>query len=503
MKILSAAQIRDWDKFTLENEPIASIDLMNRAAQVFTNWFIRTHPDNALPIVVFCGTGNNGGDGVAVARLLHWQGFDAKVVVCDFTGNRSADFEAQIAALPKQDNIVVEWLNAARDLPTVAAKAVIIDALFGTGLRSPLEGEWAQVIDYLNDLPNKIVSIDLPSGLLADAHTPGKAVVCAQQTFAFERPKRAFFLPENAERVGDWIVESIGLHAAFEQELASKFYYLTQSEVCEQLIPRPKFSHKGSFGHGLLIAGSFGKMGAAVLAAKSCLRAGAGLLTVHTPRSGNIILQTAVPEAMVSADHRAKIWAEVPDLQSFASVGVGPGIGKDPETARALGELLKRIQQPLVLDADALNLLAENPNWWHFVPSNTILTPHPKEFERLFGKSEHDFARLELLQKMAVEHEIVIVLKGAHTAIACPDGECWFNSTGNPGMATGGSGDVLTGILTGLLAQGYSPKSAALLGVYVHGLAGDLAALDRSEEALTAGDLIEYLGAAWLKIKQR
>ena len=503
MKIFSAAQIRDWDKFTLENEPIASIDLMNRAAQVFTNWFIRTHPDNAFPIVVFCGTGNNGGDGVAVARLLHWQGFDAKVVVCDFTGKRSADFEAQIAALPKHDNIIVEWLKAARDLPTVVAEAVIIDALFGTGLRSPLEGEWAQVIDYLNDLPNKIVSIDLPSGLLADAHTPGKAVICAQQTFAFERPKRAFFLPENAERVGDWSFESIGLHAAFERELAADFYYLTQLEACERLNPRPKFAHKGSFGHGLLIAGSFGKMGAAVLAAKSCLRAGLGLLTVHTPRSGNIILQTAVPEAMVSADHRAKIWAEVPDLQPFASVGVGPGIGKDPETARALGELLKRIQQPLVLDADALNLLAENPNWWHFVPSNTILTPHPKEFERLFGKSEHDFARLELLQKMAVEHEIVIILKGAHTAIACPAGECWFNSTGNPGMATGGSGDVLTGILTGLLAQGYSPKSAALLGVYVHGLAGDMAALDRSEEALTAGDLVEYLGASWLKIKQR
>jgi NAD(P)H-hydrate epimerase len=262
--------------------------------------------------------------------------------------------------------------------------------------------------------------------------------------------------------------------------------------------PRQKFSHKGTFGHALLVAGSFGKMGAAVLSAKACLRSGVGLLTVHAPRSGNLVLQTSVPEAMSSADHRARLWAEVPEMQGYSSIGVGPGIGKAPETARALQGLLQAYNKPMVLDADALNLLSENPGWWDFLPKNSILTPHPKEFERLFGKTENDFQRNDLHRTKAQEHSVFIVLKGANTAIACPDGECWFNSTGNPGMATGGAGDVLTGILTGLLAQGYPPKSAALLGVYLHGLAGDLAASALSQEALTAGDLVEFLGKAWL-----
>ncbi|MDO8368439.1 MAG: NAD(P)H-hydrate dehydratase [Saprospiraceae bacterium] len=500
MKILSAKQTRAWDTYTITNEPITSVDLMNRAAQVFTDWLVQTYPDNTQPIVVFCGTGNNGGDGVAVARLLHWLGFEAKVLVCDFAEKRSADFEAQIAALPKHGNISVEWFNMAKDLPEIMPNALVIDALFGSGLNRPLEGEWAQVVGHLNQLPNEVVSIDLPSGLISDEHTAGESVVHADRTFSFERPKLAFFFPENAERVGEWVFESIRLHPDFERKTDSIFHLLTKNEASALFRPRPKFSHKGRFGHALLVAGSFGKMGAAVLAAKSCLRSGVGLLTVHAPRSGNIILQGAVPEAMVSADHRAKYWAEVPDLQAYSSIGVGPGIGKEPETAVALQGLLQGYDRPMVLDADALNLLAENPAWWKFIPQNSILTPHPKEFERLFGKTKNDFQRNDLQRYKAHKHGVFIVLKGAHTAIACPDGECWFNSTGNPGMATGGTGDVLSGLLTGLLAQGYPPKSAALLGVYLHGLAGDLAAAAGSQEALTAGDLVDYLGRAWLGI---
>ncbi len=280
--------------------------------------------------------------------------------------------------------------------------------------------------------------------------------------------------------------------------MESSFHYLTKKEAIALYRPRPKFSHKGTFGHALLIAGSFGKMGAAVLAAKSCLRSGVGLLTVHAPRCGNLVLQTSVPEAMSSPDHRAQFWAEVPDFQGYIEHWSRPRNRQSPGNDRGLGRLLQVCDQPMVLDADALNLLSENPAWWDFLPKNSILTPHPKEFERLFGKSENDFQRNDLQRVKSQEHGVFIVLKGAHTAIACPDGECWFNSTGNQGMATGGSGDVLTGILTGLLAQGYSPKSAALLGVYLHGLAGDLAAKEGSQEALTAGDLVEYLGDAWL-----
>ena len=474
---------------------------MNSAAQVFTNWLVAIYPNTSRPIVIFCGTGNNGGDGVAVARLLHWLGFAAKVVVCDFAKKHSADFDEQIASLPQHDNILVEWIKTAETLPAFTVETLVIDALFGVGLNRPLEDEWAQVVDYLNDLPNEVVAIDLPSGLFADRHTPGTAVVQADRTFSFERPKLAFFFPENAERVGEWAFGSIGLTPDFDHHTETSYYYLTKKEVVSLRQSRNKFSHKGSFGHALLVAGSFGKMGAAVLSARACLRSGVGLLTVHAPRSGNLVIQTSVPEAMSSADRRARIWTEVPDLQGYSSIAIGPGIGKAPETAAALQSLLQIYDKPLVLDADGLNLLAENPLCWDFLPKNSILTPHPKEFERLFGKAENDFQRNDLQRKKAMEHGVFIVLKGANTSIACPDGECWFNSTGNPGMATGGSGDVLTGILTGLLAQGYPPKSAALLGVYLHGLAGDLSAASISQEALIAGDLVDFLGKAWLELE--
>ena len=386
---------------------------------------------------------------------------------------------------------------------------IIVDALFGSGLSHPLDGAWAQVVDFLNSMPNEVVSIDMPGGLFADRHTPGDAVVRATRTFSFETPKRAFFYAENAGRTGNWDFGSIGLHLDYYSKTETPFHFLTKSQATMLVRPRARFSHKGTFGHALLIIGSYGKMGAAVLAARACLRAGAGLLTVHAPRSGFLVLQTAVPEAMYSGDRRAKKWTEVPDVTPYSAIGVGCGIGQAPETASALENLLKACSNPvagktgtkgLVLDADALNLLAQHPDWWRHVPHNAILTPHPREFERLFGKSGNDFERNDLQRLKAQEHGVFIILKGAHTAIACPDGSCWFNSSGNPGMATGGTGDALTGILTGLLAQGYSPRDAALLGVFIHGLAGDLAAQEQGQEAMTAGDLTDFLGKAWRQL---
>lgn len=505
MKIFSAAQIREWDAYTIEHEPIAPLELMNRAARVFTDWLIKTCPDPTRPIVIFSGTGNNGGDGLAVARMLSQAQFAAKVVVCDFGGRQSADFQAQLAMIPELSPIKPVFfksfaavLEKSGDL--LPPNALLIDALFGSGLSRPLAGDWAQLIAFLNETGVEIASIDMPSGLFCDACSIGNPVLRANKTLTFEAPKLAFLLPENAGFVGDWACESIGLHPEFVAKTATLDYYLSRRDAGALRKLRTKFSHKGSFGHALIIAGSYGKMGAAVLAAKACLRAGAGLLTVHAPRCGNIVLQSCVPEAMMNADRRAKFWAEVPALTGFASIGIGPGIGQLEETTMALHQLLNQLAVPMVLDADALNILAKKPAWLKLLPKNTILTPHPKEFERLFGKTADNFERLALLRSKARDHQITIVLKGAHTAIASPDGSCWFNATGNPGMATGGSGDVLTGLITGLLAQGYAPKDAALLGVFLHGLSGDLAAKELGEEAMIAGDLVDYLGEAWQQL---
>ncbi len=495
MKIFDPAQIRAWDAYTIDNELVTSVELMNRAAQAFTDWFIQIYPDSQRPVCVFAGTGNNGGDGLAVARLLYQRFYDVKVFVGDFTGKRSGDFEAQQTAVPEgvEMTVLKKWEGTV----AIDKNDIVVDALFGTGLSRPLADKpWPQIINYLNALPNDIVAIDLPSGLFANQHTDSP-VVYADRTFAFETPKRAFFFPENAGRVGEWAYGPIGLHPNFERETATSFHYLTHTDAQELVQPRAKFGHKGSFGHALLLAGSRGKIGAAVLAARACLRSGVGLLTVHTSGCGYSVVQTSVPEAMCSTDAHLDLISQLPDLQKITTVGIGPGLGNHADTATAMRQLLEAVQHPMVLDADALNLLAQHPHWWPLVPKNSILTPHPKEFERLFGPSANEFDRNGLHRRMAQEHDVIIVLKGAHTAIVLPDGSCWFNSTGNPGMATGGTGDVLTGILTGLLAQGYAPEKAARLGVYLHGLAGDLAATKHSQAALIAGDLVEAMGEGW------
>lgn len=499
MKIFTTGQIRAWDAYTIEREPVVSVDLMNRAAQAFTDWFTGIYPYTERPVCIFAGTGNNGGDGVAVARLLHQKFYPVKVLVCDFSNKHSADFDAQIRSLPPHDAIPVHWLKNAGEIPALPDNTLIIDALFGTGLTRPLDGEWAKMITLLNQLPQEIIAIDLPSGLFADERSHGPSIR-ATRTFSFETPRLAFFFPENADRVGEWAFGSIGLHPAYARETETPYHFLTKMEVRNLVKSRPRFSHKGSYGHALLINGGFGKMGAAVLAARACLRAGVGLLTVHTPRCGYGIVQNSVPEAMCIVDDREEIWTVLPELAPFTAIGAGCGIGTAPETAIVLEQLLRRIKAPLVLDADGLNLLAQHPDWWAFLPKNTILTPHPKEFDRLFGPSADSFERNTRQRENAQKYGVFIVLKGAYTTVACPDGACFFNSTGNPGMATGGSGDVLTGILTGLLAQGYGAREACLLGVYLHGLAGDLAAGDLSQPGMTAGDLAGYLPQAWIEL---
>ncbi len=495
--VLSAAQIRAWDAYTIAKEPVSSIELMNRAAGALADWFIQTYPDVQRTVCIVAGCGNNGGDGVALARLLHWTGYSVKLNIFDLNGQQSADFQAQIDLLPQHEAIELHHCHAnswpaQNPFTHLPSDTILVDALFGTGLNRPLEGAWATLIQWLNDSPYERVAVDVPSGLNSDGVASGPCVR-ADKTFSFQVPKLAFFYSENNAFVGEWSVGDIGLHPGFLKQTEVRFHVAT-SQLADQIRrPRQKFSHKGTYGHALLIAGSYGKMGAAVLAAKACLRSGVGLLTVHAPRCGNIILQTAVPEAMFNADIGGKVIKSAPETSIYQAIGIGPGMGQAAETAEALAMLFHGSQRPMVLDADALNLLALNPEWWSLLSPNSVLTPHPKEFERLFGPTENSALRLDLLLEMTRKHNIVILLKGAYTAVATPEGHCYFNPTGNPGMATGGSGDVLTGIITALLAQGYKASEAAILAAFWHGRAGDKAAAQKGQEVLIASDIIAHL----------
>ena len=503
IKIFNVEQIRRLDAYTIANEPILSIDLMERASLAFVKWFT-SHFDSENSIRILVGLGNNGGDGLAIARLLANEHYSVEVYVIWYSDTASDDFKVNYERLPqavikKDIRFIEEVLSEEKNKNN--QNTILVDALLGSGLTREPEGLLADAIQYMNQSGLRIVSVDIASGLYADKVTNHNTVVNPDYTIAFQIPKLAFLLPENFTRVGEWKTVDIGLSSQFILEEKTNQYFVDANLIKSIYKKRNKFSHKGSFGRALLVVGSYGKMGAAVLAANGCLRAGIGLLTVQVPKCGVDILQTSVPEAMVVSGKAKKTieslgWDSIePD-----TIGIGPGIGKTPKALACLKNILQNTKTPMVIDADAINLLSENEELLNIVPPNSILTPHIKEFERLAGKAEDDFIRLNLLQRMAVDRKLYIVLKGAHTAIATPTGEVFFNSTGNPGMATGGSGDALTGILTSLLAQGYLPLDACLLGVYLHGLAGDLAAKDLSEESLLPSDLISYLGKSFLTI---
>ncbi|RNI23503.1 NAD(P)H-hydrate dehydratase [Rufibacter latericius] len=499
MKILTAAQTREADAFTIAHEPISSLDLMERASSALVQWLEQKY-DPAVPFFIFCGTGNNGGDGLAVARLLHNNGYDVQVFLPETGQNLSPDFSQNLERLPQAISVtrIQDMEDLALEIP---ASGVVLDGFFGSGLSRPLTGLYAQLIEFLNQQQATRIAIDLPSGLFADAPTPpGSAIFQADITLTFERPKLAFLLPASGAYVGDWHVLPIGLHEGYLSQVESPYQVLLPQAIKSLLRPRSKFSHKGTYGHALLAGGSYGKMGAITMSAQAALRAGVGLLTVLVPEIGYGILQTSVPEAMVVTDEQEQHLTRFPeDLTKYQCVGIGPGLGQAEDSRMALEQLFRHKLPPLVLDADALNLLAADRFLRQQLPPNSILTPHPKEFERLTGPAIDDFHRLQLLQSFCAEHSCYVILKGAHSCIGTPSGEFFFNTTGNSGMATGGSGDVLTGILTGLRAQGYSPLEACQLGVYLHGLAGDLAAEVEGETSLIASDLYKYLGAAFQK----
>ncbi|MDQ2773187.1 MAG: NAD(P)H-hydrate dehydratase [Bacteroidota bacterium] len=504
MKILSAAQTRQLDLATLEEQRLLSVELMERAALAFVRWFAGCYsPAEAGEILVLCGPGNNGGDGLATARLLRQTGYEVRLALLP-ADKSTADWQHHRQRLPKAVPLVEV---AARRLPAIAPGTLVIDALFGTGCNRPLIGLAATLVKHLNAAQARVVAIDLPSGLFADAPQPADSpVVRAAYTVGFGLPKLAFFLPQNADFVGEWRAEDIGLSEAFIAAAPTPWHYTDAAAVAGALPPRPRFSHKGTFGHALLLAGSRGKMGAAVLAAGACLRGGVGLLTARIPGGGYDIFQISQPEAMCLPDAQADFISELPDLLPYQAVGIGPGLGQEVPTLAVLRQLLQAAGQPLaktgqllrlVIDADALNLLGSHRDLLKLLPENTVLTPHPKEFERLTEPARDDYHRLELLRDFATTHRCLVVLKGAYTCLATPSGELHFNSTGNAGMATGGSGDVLTGLLLALRTHANIPAFEAVrLGVFAHGRAGDLAAHEIGQAGLVAGDIVRHIGPA-------
>ncbi|WP_320111683.1 NAD(P)H-hydrate dehydratase [Draconibacterium orientale] len=502
MKLFTTKQIAAIDKFTIENEPIADIDLMERASLQMTNWVVQQFSTEER-LLFFAGPGNNGGDALAMARQLADLDYRCEVFLLDFDKPLKGSPAINHKRLEEQGKVKLTKLRSENDFPEVTDTDVLIDGLFGSGLSRPLEGLPAQLVQHINQLRNVVVAIDIPSGLMGESNAGNKLenIIRADFTLTLQFPKISFLFAENEQYVGQWEVLPIGLHPDGISETPSPYSFSDVEDIAARLPLRTKFDHKGTFGHALLIAGSYGKMGAAVLASKACLRAGAGLLTTHVPHMGFPIIQTAVPEAMASIDQHDSMFTSFPDLAPYAAIGVGPGLGLKRNSCRALCDLFDQAKVPMVIDADALNILAENRTWLTKIPEGSVLTPHPGEFRRLVGETSDSYDAIQQQMAFAKKYNCVVVLKGAHTSVAAPDGTLCWNSTGNSGMATAGSGDALTGIILGLLAQGMASVDAALVGVYLHGLAGDIVAKKRSEFALTAGDIIETLGKAFLEIQ--
>jgi NAD(P)H-hydrate epimerase len=493
MKIFTVAQIKKWDDYTIFNEPISSIQLMERAAAACFTW-LQTYFKINHCYTIFCGTGNNGGDGLAIARMLSLTGNSVKVYILEGE-NRSENFSFNLEQIHSILNDI-HYINEISQ-STIEIEGIIIDSLLGSGLNRPLNGRIAQLVQLINASENTIISIDIPTGLLADESTTGDAIIRADHTITFQSIKIAFVMSENNQFIGRIHILDIGLHPQFYNETTAFYNLIDSHEISLIYKPRNQVSHKYNFGHALLYAGSKNMMGAALLCAKACLRSGAGLVTLHTEEMSQSVVQIALPEAITSTENDLA-------LLSFkkSAIGIGPGLEISSANKELLITLLETVTIPQVIDATALHLLSsENSILSKPFKIPIILTPHSGEFEKLFGKTSNDFEKTALARRKSIELNCYIILKGHYSLVACLDGTAYFNSTGNAGMATAGSGDVLTGILTGLLAQGYSPKNACLLGVYLHGLAGDIAAKKISQESLIASDIIDTIGEAFISIQ--
>lgn len=501
MKILSCTQQREADAYTIEHNSILSINLMEKAAGLITDAICKRW-DKSHRMVVFAGPGNNGGDAVAVARMLHLKNYQVQVILFNITGVLSDDCLTNVKRLQECGFTNYTEVSSQFDPPKLISNDVVIDGLFGAGINKPLSGGFAAVVQYINASQAKVVSIDMPSGLMGEDNSRNirQNIIKADLTLTIHMPKLSFLFAENEDITGEWEVLDIGINREYENNAESNYEITEMNDVKKMLRPRKKFAHKGSFGHGVLIAGSYGMGGAAVLAAKSCMKCGIGLLTIHTPVCNHQLLQMSIPEAMTQDDIDERFFAEPIELDNYQALGIGPGLGQEDFTAQAIIDQISSSYIPTVIDADALNAFSSNRNYLNRIPKKSILTPHVKELERLVGRCSNTFERIQKAKDLASYLHCYIVLKGAWTVVITPEGKCYFNPTGNPGMATAGSGDVLTGILTSLLAQGYTPEEACRLGTYVHGLAGDIAAERNGEISMSATDIVNALPEAWKKL---
>lgn len=502
MKIFTSAQIRELDHYTIEHEPIKSIDLMERAAEALTKTITELW-DTETPFIVFAGPGNNGGDALAVTRKLINRGYNAKAYLFNVKGTLSPDCNINKERLREMGNEALVEITREFEPPTLTRETVVIDGLFGSGINKPLGGGFAAVVNYINQSESKVVSIDIPSGLMTEDNSFNvqQNIIRADLTLTLGMKKLCMMMADNKKFIGKLEVLDIGLSKEFIDNTEAQCSILEEHTVRSMMKERSDYAHKGSMGHALLIAGSYGMAGAAILASKACLRSGAGKLTVHTPSKNNDIMQISVPEAIMQPDSNEENFSSLPDTNLYDAIGVGPGLGTSDSSAIALVSLIRSAKKSMVIDADALNILATHRTWIQQLPEGLIYTPHPKEFDKFYGsEATNDYDRLMKARDMAQRLQGYIILKGHHSALCIPNGQIIFNSTCNAGMATAGSGDVLTGILTALLARGYTPKEASMIGMYLHGLAGDYVARDLGMESLIASDIIQYLPKAFKKL---
>ena len=498
LPLLTAAQIREADAYTIAHEPISSVDLMERASKAFTAWFVNHFPDKKKSISVYCGTGNNGGDGLAIARLLDAHQYKAlNVKITRFSDNASDDFNANLKRI-QQTAIPLTELGKDENLP-VEESEIIIDALLGSGLNKPLEGDYKRLVNYINSLHKTVVAVDVPTGFFTEGKVPEEAIaIQSELVITFQQPKINFLLPESAPYIKCLEVVNIGLDEKFVSSLNSAYEAVEEKDIRKLLKPRHRFSNKGTYGHGLIVAGEPETMGAALLSSAACAYAGAGLTTACIPQSGLTALNSYLPELMAIVRNGA----EIPSIEwnKFNSIGIGPGLGNNEVSLALLSDILTNYEKPLVIDADALNLLAAHRELWAELPENSILTPHMKEFDRLFGEHKSWWERIQTGIAKASEFKICILLKNDYTIVITPQGKVYFNTTSNAAMATGGMGDVLTGIITSLLAQKYTSEQACIIGAYIHGKAGDELALPNRMNVILPGQLAMRLPVTMAKL---
>jgi hydroxyethylthiazole kinase-like uncharacterized protein yjeF len=498
LPLLIASQIREADAYTIAHEPIASIDLMERASKAFVGWFVNHFPEDRKSVSIYCGTGNNGGDGLAIARMLHQHGYQKiEVKIARFSDKGTDDFNLNLDRLKQLDIPIIE-IKSGDQFPEEKS-SIIIDALLGTGLNKPLKGDYEKLVDHLNDLGKTIVSVDVPTGLLADGEIPSDAkVLKANLVITFQQPKISFLLPESGPFIECWEAVNIGISEKFIRSVDSPYNLVGEKDIRSRLKPRHRFSNKGTYGHVLVVAGQPEIMGAALLSSSACVYAGAGLTTACVPQSGLTALNSYLPEIMAVVRHEDQL-PEI-DWTKFNTIAVGPGLGKGTESVSLFKYVLENFRKPIVIDADALNMLSSNPGLWVFVPKASIITPHVKEFDRLFGDHKNWWDRLQTGRQKSKEHGIYIVLKNDYTIIITPDDKLYFNSTSNAAMASGGMGDVLTGVIAALLAQKYSSEDACIIGNYIHGKAGDELALPNRMHVVLPSRLITQLPVTLAKL---